>query len=93
MSAKHSGRSGTRGWPTCPVRIPAHLRSLRSATSRTPVVGHEGWNHLDLREETQLGQPGVVLGRPPAGRWGIRRTYLHGIQGRLWQERKAQRKG
>lgn len=43
------------------------------------LLGHESWDHLGLREEVQLSGP---------GRWETGRLYLHGIQGRLWQERK-----
>lgn len=70
MSARHNGRSETRGWPTCPVGIPAHLRSLRSATGHTLLWWHEGWDHVDLREEMQLSQPGEVWGRGQPGRSG-----------------------
>lgn len=76
---------------------PSPSMESQPVTSHTPVIGQEGWNRLSLGEETQLSQPGEVLGRAPRphspGRWGIRRLYLHGIQGRLWQERKAQRRG
>lgn len=79
-----------------PCENPSSSTESQPVTSHTPVVGQQGWNCLGVREETQLSQPGRVLGRAPRphspGRWGIRRLYLHGIQGRLWQERKAQRR-
>ena len=75
---------------------PSPSTESQPVTGHTPVVGQEGWNCLGLRKETQLSQPGGVLRRAPRprspGRWGIRRLYLHGIQGRLWREKKAHRR-
>lgn len=46
------------------------------------------WTHLVGGEAAQWAWRGEGI---PQGR-GVRRLYLHGIQGRLWQERKAQRR-
>lgn len=58
MSARHSGKYGASRWPTHPVGT-QHISRFSGLLSVTLCsVGHERWDHVDLREEMWLSRPG-----------------------------------